>query len=185
MSYYTLPTSVEVNGEVLDIYSDYRAVLDTLAALSDPELTDYDKANIILRNFYVEPKKITADTLNEAIEKCFWFISCGSDDKDTRKKPKVMDWEQDFQYIIAPINKIAGVEVRSLDYLHWWSFMGYYNEIGECTFQNIVSIRTKLKKGKALDKSEREFYRNNRSMIDFKQTYTAAENDLLKEWGGG
>ena len=32
---YALPTSAEVNGKTYQIESDYRAVLDILAALSD------------------------------------------------------------------------------------------------------------------------------------------------------
>ena len=39
MSAWDLPVTVDVNGQPFVIRSDFRAVLDALAALSDPELT--------------------------------------------------------------------------------------------------------------------------------------------------
>lgn len=85
--------------------------------------------------------------------------------------------------IIAPINRIAGCEVRALEYLHWWTFMSYYREIGDCLFSQVVSIRDKKARGKTLEKQEKEFYRRNRDLIDLKTTYTEAEKDVLAAWG--
>lgn len=42
-------------------------------------------------------------------------------------------------------------------------------EIGESLFSNIVHIRMKKAKGKKLDKWEQEFYKENKSLIDFKE----------------
>lgn len=66
--------------------------------------------------------------------------------------------------------------------LHWWTFLSAYYEIGDCLFAQIVRIREKKAKGKALDKSDREFYRKNRALIDIKTHYTEAEDDLVKMW---
>ena len=49
----------------------------------------------------------------------------------------------------------------------------------------MIRIREKKAKGKPLDKSDREFYRKNRSMVDLKVTYTAEEENVLKAWTGG
>jgi hypothetical protein len=96
-----------------------------------------------------------------------------------------MDWEQDFQYIVAPINRVVGQEIRSIPYLHWWSFVSAYYEIGDCFFAQIVRIRNKKAKGALKDKADKEFYKENRSLIDFKTNYTSAEEAMLKNWGGG
>ena len=42
----------------------------------------------------------------------------------------------------------------------------------------------KKAKGKSLDKSDREFYRKNRDIIDIKHTYSEAENKLVSFWTG-
>lgn len=185
---YDLPTSVEVGGTEYAIRSDYRAVLDICAALSDPELTDQDKGIVALGVFYGEGifQTLPADHYGEALRRCFWFINGGvAEAPVARKRPKLMDWEQDFPYIVAPINRVIGAEIRSVEYLHWWSFLSAYYEIGDCVFAQIVRVRSLLAKGKPLDKADREWYQRNRELVDLKTAYTDQENELLKQWGVG
>lgn len=182
---YSLPTSVEVNGTEYTIQSDYRAVLDILTALSDGDLDEQDKAEAALTIFYPEFSSMPASDYQEALNQCFRFIDHGQGAKTQGKQPAVMSWEQDFDMIISPVNRIAGCEVRSLPYLHWWSFLSYYMEIGDCLFAQVVAIRDKKARGKPLDKQEREFYRRNREMVYLKTTYTEAEQNLLAAWGIG
>ena len=40
---WRLPHSIELNGEPYDIRTDFRAILDILQAMSDPELTEQEK----------------------------------------------------------------------------------------------------------------------------------------------
>lgn len=181
---YSLPTSVEVNGTEYAIQSDFRAVLDILTALSDADLSNQDKAEAVLNIFYPGFEEMPASDYQEALNQCFRFIDRGQEPKEQKKQPVVMSWEQDFDMIIAPINRIAGCEVRSLPYLHWWTFVSYYMEIGDCLFAQVVAIRDKKARGKPLDKQDREFYRRNRDLIDLKTTYTEAEQDLLAAWVG-
>ncbi|MBQ0165389.1 MAG: hypothetical protein KBS75_09375 [Bacteroidales bacterium] len=177
---YDLPTSVEIDGKEYPIRTDFRAALDIIFALNDPDLNDNERAGVLLRIFY--PQDIP-ENVQEAVAKCFWFLSCGDDNKDSTQRPKMMDWEQDFPIIVGAVNAVAGKEVRAEKSLHWWTFIGYYQNIGDCTFATVVSIRKKLKKGQKLDNSEREFYRNNREMVDFKTRYSSDEEALLKALG--
>lgn len=181
---YELPTHVEIGGTNYEIRSDYRAALDILSALSDPELDDYNRIMEALDIFYPAFANMPQGDYREAVEKCFWFINCGDEETATRKTPKLMDWEQDFAYVVAPINRVIGKEVRSLEYLHWWTFIGAYYEVGDCLFAQIVNIRQKKATGKKLDKSEQEFYRKNRHLVDFKRKYTKADDDVLNQWPG-
>ena len=174
---YELPKTLEINGVNYDIRSDYRPILDIMVALTDPELDDSEKAYVALRIFYINWKDIPKEDYQEAVEKCFLFINGGKEDTP-KKSPKLMDWEQDFDYYIAPINRIAGQDLRGVDYVHWWTFLSYYYEIGECAFSQIVSIRSKRKKGKKLEKWEQEWY-------DIKENYTSAEDDLVAKWTKG
>lgn len=172
-----------MGGREEEIRSDYRAALDICTALSDPELCHEEKAEIMLTIFYPNIEAMPPDRWQEAIEKCCWFLDCGAE-PDGRKSPRLVDWEQDFQYICGPINRLLASEVRALDYLHWWSFVAAYMDIGDCTFAQIVRIRDKLARGKPLDKHDREWYRQNRKLVDFKREYTHAEQEILRELGG-
>lgn len=185
---YFLPTRVEVGGTEYEIRADFRAALDMCAALSDPALNDQERAFCAMTIFYPALDDMPAEDYDEAIQKLCWFINCG--DADTGKKQvRLMDWDQDFPYIVSAINRVAGQEVRAVPYdfennlggLHWWTFIGYYREVGgDCTFAQIVQIRAKLKQHKRLDKAEQEFYRKNREMVDFKERYTDDEEEFLK-----
>lgn len=180
---YDLPTSVEVGGVEYEIRSDYRAILDICTALSDPDLSPQDRALIVLDIFYPTLPDMPTENYNEAVKRCFWFINCGEEGQN-QKSPKLMDWEQDWQRIVAPINRVCGKEIRSTEYMHWWTFIGYYYEIGgDCLFSQVVSIRDKLARGKKLDKGEREWYNKNRNLVDFKKTYSEAESEMLKQLG--
>ena len=179
---YELPTTVEISGKTYDIRTDYRAILDICTALTDPELENNEKAFVALSIFYPEFEKMPYADYEEALKKCFLFINL-NEEQPTKKMPKLMDWQQDFQQIIAPINRVMNMEVRSLEYLHWWTFIGAYNEIGDCTFAQIVRIRSQLAKGKKLDDFDREWYREHRELVDLKVTYTEAEQNILEQWG--
>lgn len=178
-----LPTSVEVGGAEYEIRSDYRDVLNVCAALSDPDLDGQEKALALLDSFYPGLDSMPPEHFQEAIQRCFWFINGGEEDRG-KKSPKLVDWEQDFKYIVSPVNRVAGTEIRSLEYVHWWTFLGYFREIGDCLFAQIVRIRDRKARGKSLDKSDREWYRKNRDLVDFKTHYTEAEEELFREWGG-
>jgi hypothetical protein len=105
---YSLPTSVKVNGTEYEIQSDYRAVLDILTALSDNELDERDKSEVALDIFYLAFPEMPYSDYQEALNQCFRFIDRGQEKKPKQKEPVLMSWEQDFDMIIAPVNRIAG-----------------------------------------------------------------------------
>ena len=179
---WDFPTSLNVNGKDYEIRTDFRAVLDILTALSDPELSDEDqqlenwaKTQIMLEIMYPDYKDIPPEDIPEAIQKASDFIDMGI--KDDRKKPKTMDWEQDAPLIVPAINKVLGKEIRAEKYLHWWTFLGAYMEIGESLFSNIVAIRAKKAKGTKLEKWEKDFYKDNKSIIDLKTKLSEEEKE--------
>lgn len=178
-----LPESVEVCGAEYAIRSDYRAVLDICAALSDPELDGRDRSEALLTIFYPDFPDMPPEHYEEAIKRCLWFINGGTDTQPG-KSPRLVDWEQDFPYIVAPINRVTGQEIRAADYMHWWTFLAAYQEIGDCTFAQIVRTRDRIARGQKMDKQDREWYRRNRHLVDFKRKYTDADNEFFEKWGG-
>lgn len=179
-----LPEAADVCGDSYRIRTDYRCILDILAALSDPELKNREKAEAALTIFYPDLEEMPQAHYEDALKECFRFISCGSEEAPAGRAPKLVDWEQDYPLLIAPINRVMGHEVRAVEYMHWWTFLAAYYEIGDCTFAQVVRIRDKLARGHLTDKADREWYRRNRILVDFKHSYTTAEQDVLKEWGG-
>lgn len=185
---YGLPKTVEINGKDYEIRYDFRAILDIFSVMNDFELSNEERALAVLQIFYLDFNAI--DDYQTAINKCLWFINGGRDNDDKTKQKKLVDWEQDYSYIVAPINRVLGMDVRGIPYdpksntggLHWWTFLSGYLEIGDCLFAQIVRIRSLKASGKPLDKQDKEFYRKNRDIIDIKTHYTEAENDLVGAW---
>ncbi len=178
---YTLPKSLEIGGTEYEIRSDYREVLDVCAALNDPDLSDQERAIAALCIFYPGFDAMPAAHVQGALEQCYWFIN-GGEEPEKANGPRLMDWEQDFTRIVPPVNRVVGTDVRALPYLHWWTFLAAYYEIGDCLFAQIVRIRSKRAAGKTLDKQDREFYRKNRKLIDLSTRHTGEEQELLKQW---
>lgn len=181
---YTLPKTLEIGGTDREIRWDYRPILDICTALADPDLDDQSRAVVALSIFYPDLEDIPQENFQEAVEKCMWFVSGGREEQ-TGKAPRLVDWGQDFDLVASPVNRVLGREIRDDAPVHWFTFLSAYYEIGDCTFAQVVRIRDHLARGKPLDKSDREWYRRNRHLVDFKRKYTGAEEDILKEWGGG
>lgn len=183
---YGLPESVTVCGKEYAIRSDFRVILDIMEVLNDPELSDQERAFFTLGFFYPDFEEMEPEHCQEAIRQCFWFINGGKDEaRSGKKQPRLMDWEKDFPYIIAPVNRVVGHEVRADAHFHWWSFLAAYMEIGECTFAQIVHIRDRQSKGKPLEKFDKDWYRQNRDLVDMKVKITSAEEEVFRKWGGG
>lgn len=187
---YDLPKSVHIGGEQFAIRYDFRVILDIFEVLNDAELSEDERSYVMLQIFYVEADQITDFPC--AMRECIKFINGGVEKPETKEKaPKLVDWKKDFQYIVGPINRILGYEIRGNEYdpiantggVHWYTFISAYMEIGECLFSQIVRIRDKKAKGKPLDKADKEFYRKNAELVDFEPSYTKADDELLKQWG--
>lgn len=177
-----LPVSLEIDRSERKIRTDFRDILVIMQAFADPELHLSEKYDVMLAILYEDLDGIPTESLQEAVEKAFWFLDCGKQEEDKRLSVKVMDWDQDESLVFPAINKVAGQEVRITEYMHWWTFMGYFMEIEDGTFSTVLSIRQKRAKGKKLEKWEQEFYRNNRNICDLKKRYTAEEQEEIDYW---
>lgn len=166
MNYY-LPEAVEINGVTYKIEHTLLEILDVLSALNDPNLNDRERLYAALFIFYPDFDRINENDLNEAAEKMMDFIACGMSAEARTPGMKLYDWEQDFNLIIGPVNKILGYEARAVN-PHWWTFISAFYNIGECAFSTVVSIRQKKLKGKKLEKWEKDFCNENKELIKIK-----------------
>lgn len=171
MTPWSLPECAEIGGAKYQLNTDFRDILDIIRYLEDPDQPEYLRWRIAVALFF--EGDIPLEHQQEAMEYLADFIACG--EKDTKPGPRLLDWEQDAQAIVSDINKVAGTEVRSIQYMHWWTFVSYFQAIGEGQLSTLVSIRDKLQRGKKLEKWEQDFYRKNKERIDLRKRYSAEE----------
>lgn len=170
---YDLPKTVEFGGRKWDINSDFRDVLTVLSAFEDPDLKDNEKAYVCLYNMYPDFDDIPKEQLQAAYEAVMGFIDHGGSKKQGRR---TVDWTQDADLLFPAVNSVAGYEVRSVEYLHWWTFLGLFMEIKESTYSTVLSLRQKKwVKHKKLEKWEREFWTNNKDICEIKRRETEEE----------
>lgn len=192
---FEIPTSIQVGEQSLTIRNrgDYRMVLDCFAALNDTELTKEERVYCALIIFYEDFNDLEDlahyKNLNEAVKKMYWFFNCGDDTGvGANKHHKLIDWEGDSQLIASAVNKVANTEIRMAEYIHWWTFMGYYLAIGESPLATIVGIRSKIMEGKKLEKHEAKFKNDNPQYFiwDNKSVEDKeAEEAIMALWNSG
>lgn len=175
---YSLQTKVTANDRDFTIteQGDFRMVLDVFGALGDEKLGEDYRVLAALLIFYnelnsFEDIQIYQDYIKDLIVEMYRFINCGKDESPGRTvSTPLIDWDKDSQMICAAVNNVAKQEVRALEYLHWWTFMGYYTSVGESVFSTVISIRHKITAGKPLEKWEKEFKRDNPGYFIWKAT---------------
>lgn len=156
MNDWQLPLEVEVCGRRFAIRSDFRAVLDALAALQDPALSARERAAACLGILYPDWRALPDAAA--AFTAAMTFINLGSPaQQDAPPGPVLVDWNRDAQLIAPAVDRVLGYSCRQAAYLHWWEFIGAYMSIGQGLFAQVVAIRDKKARGKPLDKYERRF----------------------------
>ena len=174
-----LPTSLLVNGREEPIRYEYTAVLDAMAALNDPDLKDNEKIYAFLFIIFENCDNFDKEDFSPAFQAATDFINNGASD-DAKSNVRVVDFEQDYNVLIPAINRVAGKEIRACSDIHWWTFLGWFMEIGECTYSTVLSIRNKRRKGKKLEEWEREFYASNKKLVDLQPRLSEEEIEIKK-----
>lgn len=169
-SLWQLPRQVTIGGKNYQISADFREILEILGVLDDPQYPEFLRWQVALQLFY--GCEIPPEDQLQAMEYLSFFLRCGAEETPG---PRLMDWQQDAAVIISEVNRTAGKEIRSLEFVHWWTFLGWFHAIGDGQLATLISLRDKLRRGKPLEDWEREFYRQNRHRVELQKRHSPEE----------
>lgn len=174
---WELPTRLRVAGKDRRIRTDYRDILRILCAFEDPDLNDGEKVLVCLMVLYEDFEALSKDDYEEALERAKEFIDHGSSDSNAPANTvRTMDWEQDASLIFPAVNAVAGMEVRSAPYIHWWTFLGYFMSIDrKSTCATVLGLRSKKARNKKLEKWERDFWTANQGICKLRKKLSEEE----------
>ena len=167
-------------------------VLDCFKALNDKELNEQERIIACMIMFYknfstVEDVLRQSEILRPLQQEMFLFFDCGEKDlKSNTDNIKVLDWDRDSNLIVSAVNNVAGKEIRSLEYLHWWTFVSYYTAISESLLTEVIKLRYKKAKGEKLEKYEKKFIQSNPQYfnIDMRsEEQKEADEYVRRLWG--
>lgn len=167
---WQLPTKALLDGREYPHRTDFREILKLMGVLSDERRPARMRWFVALEYFYLRP--VPPKLEEQAMGYLSEFLTCG---REGEPGPKLLDWQTDAAEIIDGVNAAAGQEVRSLPYLHWWSFLSWFHAIGEGRLSMLVTIRDKLRRGKRLEPYEQEYYRRNRDKVRLSAPLSQAE----------
>lgn len=195
----SLPRELVINGEEHAIRTDYREILNIFQMFNDNSIEADDEKVALYEKwllcFYllfpefesvddVEEALYNGFSFEEAVKQAQWFFSANMPESETQSKP-VFDWEHDEQMIFSAVNDVAKKEVREVEYMHWWTFMGYFNQLKECLFTTVMHIRRKKNKGEKLEKHEKDFVRENASLFELPNRVSKERQDILDRLNNG
>lgn len=172
---YSLPQQAKINGKQYDLNTDFRVILKIFRAFEDESLPEIFRWLVALRLFYrqeIDPKDRQA-----AMEYLAQFLACG---QDTTGGLPLFHWDRDADAVIAGVNAAAGCEVRTLENVHWWTFLSWFYAMPPGQLSTRVAIRQKLQKGQKLDPWEQEFYRDNKALVDMRPPLSPEEEARKK-----
>ena len=178
MNRWELPEVLEIGGAAYAVHADFRDVLEVIQWLTGEE-EETLRTYVALKLFFQDWDSVPPQHQQQAANQMMVFLNGGTED-NSPPSPRLLDWEQDQSLIVADVNKVAGCEIRALPFVHWWTFLAWFNGIGEGQLSTVVSIRDKLRRGKKLEQWEREYYQRNKSQVQLKPKYTAEELEEME-----
>lgn len=177
------PQYAEIDGVKYKINTDYRVALACLNAINDEEITDIERAIVVIALLFGEDVEIP--NMEEALKKASYYLCCGNSAKKHENKEIVMDFNQDEEYIRTSIRTDYGINMNEIEYMHWWEYNELIHGLTEkCILSKVINIRTMdesdYKDAKTLGK-----IRKAKESVALKKkiTYNDDEKALLKQLG--
>lgn len=184
-----LPDKVEICGVPCSISSDFRTGILFEEAVQDPSLTEEEKLITALQLYYPDIE-LSADMLEEALDKALWFYRCGADQiqiaesngGDSREpQNKSFSYECDADYIYAAFMSAYGIDL-AVSNLHWWQFRALFHALPDDTqLVKIIGYRM-MEIPKKATKEQKAHYRRMKRIYALPEDLEQkrAESDLTE-----
>ena len=138
------PLPTEYKGWL--IRTDYRIGVQISLALSDPDLSESDKAAVAFHLLYGNG----IPDIETAAEGLRWYLRCGTDERTDippNNEPPSFFWDFDAGRIWASFKATFGIDLHTAN-LHWFEFCNMMASVGKDTsLGNAMEIRNFSIKG--------------------------------------
>jgi len=119
----------EIEGTAIN--PDFRNMLRVETIANDPALSPAEKLTQMLEQLY--PK--LPDDLEKAFEGLVWFFHRGNapceDNLPAKRQRKGYDFTQDASLIFSAFFATYGINLASVEHLHWWEFLALFEGLPE------------------------------------------------------
>ena len=188
-----LPESVEVNGAEYEINSDFRTSILFELLMQDPEIDETEKAlsaiDLYFNNESNKDKRFDTNIFKGLIDAMMWFYGCGKEEakqsKDeeiegeepVRHNELIYNFNFDDEYIYGAYLTQYGIDLNSIDYLHWWKFRAMMKGLdSELQFVKIMGYRA-IEITSDMSKSEKKHYTKMKKLYALPDLRTEEEKE--------
>lgn len=142
--YEDYPYFIRVDGEVVPIRTDFRDYIKLMDVFRSKDVSDLEKAEFICSFFLKAPSDldkaigelmgfINMDALGYPVSGEDGEVETGMEDEeaDLEDEPvkMVYSFEYDYAYILAGFRQCYQIDLKAVEYMHWWEF--------RCLFQGL------------------------------------------------
>lgn len=150
-----LPTSLDVDGIIIPIYTDFRAGIEFETILQESKSNEESYLERTLDLFFPsESLPLINECINEGLSDLFVqtlldYYACGKtvfskndkQPKEKRKEKRVYSYMHDDELIYAAFLQIYGIDLTEVE-MHWWKFKALFRSLPEnCEFVKIMGYR--------------------------------------------
>lgn len=137
--YEDYPKSIMADGQEIRIRTDFREYIRLIDLLKEDKLRDYEKWQFIIQYFYERPDNMASaldglvDFVN--LEQLREKISESNEDEQEESVDSrpLFSFQYDYPYILSGFLSSYGINLRSVDYMHWWEFRLLFDGLPEDT----------------------------------------------------
>jgi hypothetical protein len=174
-----LPTSIDIDGKLHELNTDFRNCLKIILVFEDEDLTMQEKQFLMLNLLYKE----IPGNIESATKMAVKFLNCGEIlNENIKGNERLYSFEKDSKYIYSGIRQSHNIDLEQIEYLHWWKFALLFIDLREeCFFNRIVHLRSQKAKGK-LTKEEREMYYSLKDIVDLPEKFEEEDEEVIKEF---
>lgn len=141
--YEAFPDTVNIRGKKFPIITDFREYIRLLDMLKCEELNTYQKM-AILEDYFLDEITIDDDAIGALTG--FVIMDLDSQDEDLNEddsdkdnseqsgsKKNLFSYEIDYPFILSGFLRDYGIDLETVDYMHWWKFRMLFDGLSEDT----------------------------------------------------
>lgn len=173
----SLPKSWKApDGRIYPIDTDFRIGVQLCLLQEDVELTKREKSLKMVELLFVDEIPNNA----QEIEACLsYFVNGWFHDKDSKEKAnkRLMDFNVDQWRIYGAFLAQYGIDLDTVEYLHFWKFMGLLSSLEECAYTRVIDIRQRKFRPK-MDAEERKQLKKAKAVYELPELRSVEDQEM-------
>lgn len=138
MAFNPLIDEPPTEWEGAPVNTDFRQPLRFYRCVDSKELTDTEKAGIVIRLFF-DPRNLPKESA-ALWDFILFFVAGGIEEPESGGK-KLFDFEVDSGRVLAAFRQTYGIDL-SVEKMHWWTFLALFRALPDDTMlSRVIDIR--------------------------------------------